>query len=298
MAVALPAVVAPVQAQEVRADVAEVFTDVSKSYWAYESIMKMRDAGIIHGYPDNTFKPHNAISRVHTASLFARSLDLKLIRPGKEFKDVPKTNVYYDQIQAVYRAGIFDGNTAGTFGIKDNLTRGQIAKVMAIAFDLEMHKGFIFDDVSKDHWAKDYIASLYMSGITVGSDGKFMPQDSVSRAHYAAFLDRALNPEDALVPDKPLQPEPPKPDPKPEPETPVKLGDIPAEKDVVKPSGWKLEVLESHKQQALETAKDRPDHGSFGIVRRSLDSVRDPEYLNGYLKNRLAYIQSSDTVED
>lgn len=321
MAVALPAVVAPIQAQEVRADVSEVFTDVSKSYWAYESIMKMRDAGIIHGYPDNTFKPHNAISRVHTASLFARSLDLKPIRPGKEFKDVPKTNVYYDQIQAVYRAGIFDGNTDGTFGINDNLTRGQMAKVMVIAFDLEMHKGFIFDDVSKDHWAKDYIASLYMSGITVGSDGKFMPQDSVSRAHYAAFLDRALNPEDAPVPDKPLQPEPPKPekpeppvekpdpkpepekpiepkpDPKPEPETPIKPGDIPAEKDVVKPSGWKPEVLESHKQQALEAGKNRPGYGSFGIASLSLDKARSPEYLKG-LPTVLKSMNSSDTVED
>lgn len=45
-----------------------------------------------------------------------------------------------------------------------------------------MQEGYIFSDVGASHWAKDYIASLYMSGLTVGSGGgKYAPQDTVSR---------------------------------------------------------------------------------------------------------------------
>lgn len=289
MTVALPAMVAPVQAQEVKTEVSKSFTDVSESHWAHDSIMKMRDAGIIHGYTDNTFKPNNAISRVHTASLFSRSLDLKPIRPGKEFKDVSETNVYYDAIQAVYRAGIFDGNTDGTFGVNDNLTRAQMAKVMAIAFDLDMHKGYIFEDVSKDHWAKDYIASLYMSGITVGSNGKHMPNQSVSRAHYVAFLDRALNPETAPKPEKPLQPDPPKVEVKPEPKQQPKPTPPDISNGVQKPAKLPegaVVITGNGRAQSYSYQRNLPDEGKVNSVGVDMSSVS----LYGIDKNGESFI--------
>lgn len=254
MSIAIPSAVAPmttpanaqtnkdsVETSQVTKAVSKDFKDVSKKHSAYIEIMEMRDQGIIAGYPDNTFRPAQAISRVHVASLFVRSLDLPPVRAGKEFKDVPKTSPYYDAVQTVYRAGIFDGNSNGKFGINENLTRAQMAKVLVNAFDLKIEKGYIFSDVGEKHWAKDYISSLYMSGITVGSDGKFMPNAPVSRAHYAAFLYRALNPELAPKPDKPLQPTPVEPAPeKPKPEiTPPGTKPTPPEKPappVVKPT--------------------------------------------------------------
>lgn len=224
------------------------FKDVPKTHSFYKEINTMRDEGIIKGYPDNTFKPTQPISRVHVASLFVRSLDLKPVRPGKEFKDIPKSSVYYKDVQTVYRAGIFDGNTNGTFGANDNLTRAQMAKVLVNAFNLDLQKGYIFDDINSSHWAKDYIATLYTSGITVGSNGKYLPNDSVTRAHYSAFLYRALHPEDAPKPKKPLQSTPPvvkKPEPKPTPQpkpTPPdngvqKPGEIPAGATIINDNG-------------------------------------------------------------
>lgn len=209
MILALPVIVAPVQAQEVVTKVSQDFKDVSKSHSNYTEIMEMRNAGIISGYPDNTFKPSASISRLHVATLFVRSMDLKPMRAGKEFKDVLKSSPYYNDVQTVYRAGIFDGKQDGTFGVTDNLTRAHMAKVLANAFDLERHSGFIFDDVSESHWAKDDIATLYMSGVTTGDNGKYKPSAPVSRAHYATFLYRALHPDKAPTPDKPLSPKPP-----------------------------------------------------------------------------------------
>lgn len=193
------------------------FKDVPKTHGMYKEIMEMRDQGIIYGYHDNTFKPTQAITRVQVAALFNRSLDLKEVRKGKEFKDVPKSSPHYKNVQAVYKAGIFDGNSNGTFGASDKLTRSQMSKVLVKAFDLKLEKGYIFTDINEGHWYKDYVATLYANGITAGSNGKFMPNDSVTRAQYSAFLYRSLNPENAIKPSKPLQPTPPvtKPQPKP-----------------------------------------------------------------------------------
>ncbi|WP_194841515.1 S-layer homology domain-containing protein [Sporosarcina obsidiansis] len=196
----------PAHANEVRK---VDFKDVSPEQGMYTEIMQMRDEGIISGYPDNTFRPSQAISRVQVAALLNRSLDLKPVREGKEFKDVPKTSPHYENVQAVYKAGIFDGNSNGTFGAADHLTRAQMSKVLVNAFNLKIEKGFIFDDINESHWYKDYVATLYSNGITAGDNGKFLPNDRVTRAQYAAFLFRSLYPENAVKPSKPLQPTPP-----------------------------------------------------------------------------------------
>ena len=253
------------------------FKDVPKSHPFYKEISTMRDEGIIKGYTDNTFKPTQPISRVHVASLFVRSLDLKPIRSGKEFKDVPKSNVYYNDVQAVYRAGIFDGNTDGTFGVNDNLTRAQMAKVLVNAFNLDIKKGYIFDDIGSSHWAKDYIATLYTNGITVGSNGKFLPNDSVTRAHYSAFLYRALHPEDAPKPGKPLQSSPPvvKPQPKPEVKPTPKPTPSPSEgvkKPAKLPAGASV-ISDNGLAQEYSYNKNLPDGGKIHKISVDKGSV-------------------------
>lgn len=213
---AIPVTPAPAHANEVeKAD----FLDVPKTHLMYKEIMTMRTEGVINGYPDNSFRPSQAITRSEVAALSVRSLDLKPIRAGKEFKDVPASSVHYENVQAVYRAGIFDGNTDGTFGISDKLTRAQMSKVLVNAFGLKVEKGYIFEDIAENHWYKDYVATLYVNGITMGCQGKYMPTQSVTRAQYATFLFRALHPEQVTKPEKPLQSKPPvvKPAPPAEP---------------------------------------------------------------------------------
>ncbi|MEK3935738.1 S-layer homology domain-containing protein [Sporosarcina sp. FSL W7-1349] len=320
----VPAVVAPVQAAADTAKNYQDFIDISKNHSAYNEIMAMREQGIISGYPDNTFQPGQAISRVHVASLFVRSLDLPPVRPGKEFKDVPKTKAYYYDIQKVYRAGIFDGKPDGTFGINDKLTRAQMAKVLFNAFNLEEHKGYIFDDISESNWAKDYISSLYMSGITTGNNGKFNPQDTVSRAHYAVFLYRALNPDKAPVPDKPLKPKPPitkTEDPAPTGQQPIQKPTLPTERpvflpddwpfppsglvprteDVKKPAGWTPAIYDQHMKKIEETVFTySPKRGTgvqFGKGGFALYELDDPSFIS-MNEAQLKSIGSKSTIEE
>jgi len=69
-----------------------------------------------------------------------------------------------------------------------------------------------FTDVPISHWAYDYIEKLYAAGITAGcGDGKYCPDDQVTRAQMAVFIERAIYgssfdppPADGLFADVPV----------------------------------------------------------------------------------------------
>lgn len=165
------------------------FSDINNS-WAKGLIREMAAKDIINGYPDKTFKPQKEIDRGQAAALFSRAIDLKPVRSPMDFEDVPKGHMYYEDIQAVYRAGIFDG-TNENFRPGESLSRAQMAKIMTIAFDLESKGDANLSDV-KGLWVEDYVNAMYTNGITTGNNGKFLPNKKVTREHYAAFLHRAL----------------------------------------------------------------------------------------------------------
>lgn len=56
------------------------FTDIRQS-WAKESIITLAKAGIIGGYPDNTFAPKKSATRAEVSIILARALD-----PNKRIK--------------------------------------------------------------------------------------------------------------------------------------------------------------------------------------------------------------------
>ncbi len=51
-----------------------------------------------------------------------------------------------------------------------------------------------FNDIPTTHWAYQFIESLFASGITAGcGGGNYCPDDSVTRAQMAVFLERGIN---------------------------------------------------------------------------------------------------------
>lgn len=169
------------------------FTDVPVTHPYFKEIQLMKEMKIINGYADRTFKPGDFISRQHVAALIYRSgVSLEPIREKITFSDVPKSHPYYKEIMALYQAGIIDGSN-GKFNPNDVLTRAQLAKILVNAFKLKLQQTNVqaFID-SEDHWAKAYINILSSNGITTGSQGRFNPNDPVSRMHYATFMYRII----------------------------------------------------------------------------------------------------------
>lgn len=198
--VAIPSAVYAVPANDVKAaEVDEntshkvVFKDVPSNDPYFEIINEMNQLGYISGYPDGTFKPADKISRKHVAALLSRVLPLEPVREAKEFKDVPKTHLYYENIQRVQRAGIMTGDQNGNFNPDAFLTRAQIAKIIDLAFDLDVKSNNDFVDISPTYWANEHVMAVYSNGVMTGYEGYFKPNERVNRAQYAVFLYNALN---------------------------------------------------------------------------------------------------------
>ncbi|WP_342581478.1 S-layer homology domain-containing protein [Ureibacillus sp. FSL W7-1570] len=173
------------------------FKDVPKTHEYYEIIQEMTQKGIINGYEDGTFKPNQMISRQHAAVLISRAVDLKPIVPYKQYRDIPTTYIYHDNIKELQMAGIFEVDSRGFFYPKQNMTRGEMAKALAIAFDLDIPKEVTkqtFKDIPILHQYAPYIEAIYKAGVTTGfEDGTFRADQPLSRMHYAVFMYRAMN---------------------------------------------------------------------------------------------------------
>ncbi|AXH99239.1 hypothetical protein DV702_05490 [Sporosarcina sp. PTS2304] len=182
---------------------AKVFTDVSTASPYYEMIHTMANANIINGFEDGSFRGSQAITRKHAAALVnrARGSSLPVKHPAYEFGDVTKSNPNYEDIRVLQRAGIFTADSKGKFYPNKAVTRAEMAKILTIAFDLEVKSTTDFPDVPTTHAANQYVRAIYSNGITTGDNGKFLPEHTLSRVHYAVFMYRAMH-----INDKPMQP--------------------------------------------------------------------------------------------
>lgn len=200
LSIMTPAIVIPMTTETVEAATsAKTFSDVPESHIYYDVITDMTEKGIINGYSDNTFKPRNEVTRAQVAAMLNRSLKLEIKRGEYQFEDVKVTNPYYADIQAVYQAGIFDG-TNGKFNPYDSLTRGQMAKVLTLAFELKETSDKQFSDTLA-HWSNEYVKTIYKYGITTGvTENEYRPHEKVKRQNYALFLHRALLQAEKVTP--------------------------------------------------------------------------------------------------
>ncbi|WP_261303461.1 S-layer homology domain-containing protein [Paenibacillus andongensis] len=104
------------------------------------------------------------------------------------------------KFDAMITAGIFDGVTETTFGLKDEMNRAQFAKVAALIMGLEVNKDLktsTFTDVSvtdaANGYALPYIEALKTAGVTDGyADGQYNPAGKVTKEQLATFLVRVL----------------------------------------------------------------------------------------------------------
>ena len=184
----------------------KAFKDVSKNSPYVDVIHEMRDKNIISGYPNGEFKPNESISRKHAAALVNRAVKLPARNKFVAFKDVSTKNPYFTDIKKLQQAGIFTPDKKGNLYPNQPITRGEMAKVLTIAFKLDVQSNLDFKDVPKTHPANEYVRAIYSNAITTGEDGKYYPDRPVTRAHYAVFLHRTLHMHDPVDPSEPAQP--------------------------------------------------------------------------------------------
>ncbi|MEY9973426.1 hypothetical protein ABH966_003826 [Lysinibacillus sp. RC46] len=168
------------------------FKDVSKDNTLITEIDYLVEKGIINGYPNNLFKPNTYVTRAQVAVMLTRALGLQTTNvKDPKYQDVSTTHLYYKEIAAVQNAGIFD--SAQKFNPNATLTRGDMAIVLQRAFKLKGSETSFFTDVSAKTRGYKEISAIFSNNIVRGyDDGSFKPNSPLTRAHFSAFLARAL----------------------------------------------------------------------------------------------------------
>lgn len=198
----LPVLIMP---SGVQAAIKDPFKDVSKNSPYVEIIHEMRDKKIISGYPNGEFKPEQSISRKQAAALVNRAVKLPARNKFVQFKDVSTKNPYFNDIKKLQQAGIFEADKKGNLYPNKPITRAEMAKVLTIAFKLDVQTELDFQDVPRSHRANEYVRAIYSNAITTGDYGKYHPDKPVTRAHYAVFLHRTLHMNDRIDPAEPVK---------------------------------------------------------------------------------------------
>jgi S-layer homology domain len=170
------------------------FKDVPGNYWASKEIHYLAGSQIIKGYTNGNFGINDPVKRMHVAVMLSRTLELDgSSSPDPGFKDVPATHPAYKEIAACVEAGIF--NKGEYFNPEKNITRAQMAKVLAESFMIAPVFTVPFKDVKASDWFYKNVQALANYNITTGSNGYFKPSKSLTRTEFAVFLARIMDPK-------------------------------------------------------------------------------------------------------
>ena len=182
------------------------FGDVPNTYWAWEWIERLFNAGITGGCANNPLQycPEASVSRAQMAVLLERGMLGSSYMPppvtATVFTDVPSSYWAAAWIERLAADGITSGCGADNYCPDSPVTRSQMAVFLLKAKygssytppAVVLSTGF--NDVPINYWAAAWIKQLAAEGITSGcGTSLYCPESPVTRAQMAVFLVRTFN---------------------------------------------------------------------------------------------------------
>lgn len=126
--------------------------------------------------------------------LYVSRADYEKQSPGPVFEDVPVDSWFYEDIGYLTEQGVISGMSESVFVPADPVTRAQFVKLIVACSGTDV-SGYRtdFTDVSSGYWASPYIGWACEQGLVEGNgDGRFCPEEPVSREQMAAIIDRYI----------------------------------------------------------------------------------------------------------
>lgn len=166
-----------------------VFSDVSGNY--EEAVYTLHDWGIVNGKSDTTFGTNMNLTRGDAAVIMANALGLDTeSAPDAGFTDlIPRIE---GSVNALAEAGIISGVGNEKFAPNLPLTRGAMAKILVLGFELE---DYAMETPFTDAVGAfgPYIEALYGTEITFGkTKDSFGTNLNITRGDFANLLYRTF----------------------------------------------------------------------------------------------------------
>ncbi len=188
------------------------FTDIKPDFWAAAAIEKTASMGFISGFPDNTFRPGQNLTKIQAIVSLVNGLQLSGGNPNvlTVYRDRAQIPSYATEAVAIATQKLLVVNYPQTEILEPlrDITR---AEVVALIYQALVTSGkqkpiispYIvnpdadipsFTDI-KGHWAEGFIRALVSMNLTRGfADGSYQPNQPMTRAQYAALIAAAFNP--------------------------------------------------------------------------------------------------------
>ncbi|WP_239615574.1 S-layer homology domain-containing protein [Cohnella mopanensis] len=176
---------------------AEVKLSDISGHWAEANIKEAVKQGIVIGYTDGTFKPNATVTRAEFAVMLNNALKPTGQAAELSFADKAKIGAWArEAIAQAVQANIIKGFTDGTFRPNAELSRAEMAAIVAGALKLtaEANTATSFvDDKLIPSWAKGAIGALTKLEVMQGKGGnKFDPNATTTRAEAVTVLLKML----------------------------------------------------------------------------------------------------------
>lgn len=176
------------------------FNDMA-GHWAEGDVLKLASLGVSKGFADGGYHPQEQITRAQFTNLLVIAAGLSPVaNPALSFKDadqIPTWSKGY--VAAGVAAKLINGYDDGTFRPDGNITRAEMAKLMAGALKLKnklpANPNLSFEDASGiPDWAKESVGLAAGAAIIKGMpDGTFAPARTATRAEAATMISRLMD---------------------------------------------------------------------------------------------------------
>lgn len=177
------------------------FPDLSRLEWAVQGIEALAARGIIQGFPDHTFRPRSTVTRAQFVEILIGAMDVSAETGTSTFSDVDDDEWYTSTIITAEKLGIINGKPDGTFGVRGEISRQDMAVMIYRAMQaLGLDTGLIneasasfADNAEISAYALDAVQALSNLGLLQGmGNGTFAPKASTTRAQAAVVLNDLL----------------------------------------------------------------------------------------------------------
>lgn len=162
-------------------------------HWAEANIKQAVSSGIVNGYPDGTFKPNHTVTRAEFTVMLMNTLNPQGEGAALPFTDAAKIGSWAQKaVSQAFQAGIIKGYEDGSFRPNAEITRAEMAVMIANAWGLNIEANAVTgfaDNKDVPTWAKGAVAAMKNQGIINGKGGNvFAPMASTTRAEAVTVL--------------------------------------------------------------------------------------------------------------
>ena len=138
------------------------------------------------------FRPYNNTTRGQLSKIVALAEGWSIdITGGPHFTDVPWSNPFYAYIETAYHHGVISGYSDGTFRWGNEVTRGQLAKIITVAqnWSKTPRAAPTSQSTHLPNPFYAYIETAYNHGVISGySDGTFRRGNSATRGQISKIV--------------------------------------------------------------------------------------------------------------